>query len=76
MWNIFEYVLRHFVTDNNKDVKLGSHLAINPDSTAKLAINQNLSPKWRYHYFGVNVKTIESYRQFQVFRNYRQFSGR
>ena len=46
----------------------------NPDSIAKLAINQKLSPKWREHYFGINVKAIENYRPFQLFRNYRQFS--
>ena len=46
--------------------KLGSHRAINPDSLAKLTINQKLSPKWRQHYFGVNVRAIENYRLFQV----------
>ena len=28
-------------------LKLGSHRSINPDSIAKLAINQKLSPNWR-----------------------------
>ena len=64
--------------DNNKisSLKLGSHRAINPDSIAKLKINQKLSPKLRQHYFGVNVQTIENYRPFKAFRNYRQFSRR
>ena len=30
-----------------RQIKLGSHRAINPDSIAKWAINQKLSPKWR-----------------------------
>ena len=47
---------------------LGFHRAINPDSIAKLAINQKLSPKWRQHNFGVNVKAIENYCPFQVFK--------
>ena len=35
-------------------LKLCSHQAINPNSIAKLAINQKLLRKWQ-HYFGVNV---------------------
>ena len=55
-------------------LKLGSHRVINPDSIAKFSINQKLRPKLLKRYFGVNVKVIENYRPFQVFRNYRQFS--
>ena len=57
-------------------LKLGSHQAINPDSIAKLTINQKLSPKSQQNYFGVNVKAIKNYRPYHVFKNYRQFSKR
>ena len=45
-------------------LKLCSHQAINPNSIAKLAINQKLLRKWQ-HYFGVNVVSgLSNYRQF------------
>ena len=35
------------VNTSLENLKLGSHRSINPESIAKWAINQKLSPKWR-----------------------------
>ena len=46
-WKYREVNIRWNNEKDKKPLKLGSQRAINSDSVAKLAINQNLSPKWR-----------------------------